>query len=125
MEIYASLLSAKPSDIDFDLFESSREKKFLAFYFDKFGELPPKEVFEQELEVELPAVFAPPWPFYENKLKEAKFIREALPALVNFNKTYETDQKEALLKLRERLVGLAEPNSSLAPVSIVNNLDTL
>jgi replicative DNA helicase len=121
MEMYASLLSAKPSDVDFDLFESSREKKFLAFYFDKFGELPPKEVFEQELEVELPTVFAP-WPFYENKLKEAKFISEALPALVNFNKTYETDQKEALLKLREQLVSLAEPNSSLAPVSIVNNL---
>ena len=121
MEMYASLLSAKPSDVDFDLFESSREKKFLTFYFDRFGELPPREVFEKELEVELPTVFAP-WPFYENKLKEDKFIREALPALVNFNKTYETDQKEALLKLREQLVGLAEPNSSLAPVSIVNNL---
>lgn len=121
MEVYASLLSAKPNDIDFDLFEPSNEKKFLTYYYNKFGELPPKEVFEQELEVKLPEVFAP-WPYYENKLKEEKFIRDALPALVNFNKHYEQDQKEALIKLRQQLVSLAEPTESYAPVSLVNDL---
>ena len=124
MEVYASLLSAKPNDIDFDLFEPCNEKKFLTYYYNKFGELPPKEVFEQELEVELPEVFAP-WPYYENKLKEEKFIRDALPALVNFNKHYEQDQKEALIKLRQQLVSLAEPTESYAPVSLVHDLSSM
>lgn len=121
MELYASLLTNKPHDIDFTLFEETREKKFLKFYYDKYGELPDRNVFEKELEVELPESFAP-WSFYENKLKEEKFVRDALPALVNFNKNYETDQKEALVKLREQLLTLAEPSSQFAPVSIIKDL---
>lgn len=121
MEIYSSLLQERPSDVEFELFEESREKKFLVFYYNKFGELPPKEVFEKELEIELPSTTAP-WQFYEGKLREEKFIRDALPALVNFNKNYEKDQKEALVKLREQLLSLAEPSSQFAPVSIIKDL---
>lgn len=121
MEVYASLLQERPNDVDFELFEDSREKRFLVDYYNKFGELPPKEVFEKELEIELPATTAP-WRFYENKLREEKFIRDALPALINFNKNYEKDQKEALLKLREQLMSLTEPTNQLEPVSIIKDL---
>ena len=66
MEVYSSLLKERPSDVEFELFEESREKKFIVSYYNKFGELPPKEVFEKELEIELPETTAP-WQFYENK----------------------------------------------------------
>ena len=121
MEVYASLLKDKPNDIDFELFEESREKKFVVFYYNKFGELPAREVFEKELEVKLPETFAP-WTYYENKLREEKFIKDALPALTNFNKSYEKDQKEALVSLREQLMSLAEPTSQMKPVSVVRDL---
>ncbi len=121
MEVYLSLLQARPHDIDFNLLEDSREKKFLLFYYNKFGELPALEVFEKEVGVELPETSAP-WPYYENKLKEEKFIRDALPALVNFNKAYEQNQKEALVKLREQLISLADPSVRFEPVSIIRDL---
>ena len=121
MEVYSSLLRERPSDVEFELFEESREKEFIVSYYSKFGELPPKEVFEKELEIELPSTTAP-WRFYENKLREEKFIRDALPALVNFNKNYEKDQKAALLKLREQLLSLADPSSQFEPVSIIRDL---
>lgn len=121
MELYASLLNERPNDVNFELFERNEMSQFLAKYFTRFGELPPKEVFESEFQLTLPTSYAP-WPFYETKLKEEFFVRQALPALVNFNENYEKDQKQALLKLREQLVSLADPDGSPEPVSIVHDL---
>ena len=120
MEAIVALLRDRPQDVDFSLFEKSREIEFVSKYFQKFGELPSLEVFVSEMEVQLPADVAP-WAYYETKLKEDRFIREALPALTGFNSEYEVDQKQALLHLREKLVALAEPNEALEPVSIVRD----
>lgn len=121
MERFAALLRDKPADVDFSLFESSKEKKFVKDYYDRFGVLPEKEVFEQEFETTLPEVSAP-WAFYEQKMKEERFIRQALPALSSFNENYERDQKQALISLRENLMSLIEPEDRLEPVSIVRDL---
>lgn len=121
MELFAALLEERPNDVDFSLFERSKETDFVKSYYDRFGSLPDKAVFESEFQVELPTAHAP-WAFYETKLKEDKFIREALPALTAFNNQYENDQKAALLQLRTKLVALAEPDNVLEPVSIVKDL---
>jgi len=121
MEMYASLLNERPSEVNFELFERTEMSIFLKNYFQRFGELPPKAVFESEFNIELPTEYAP-WEFYETKLKEEYFIRQALPALTNFNKHYEEDQKKALLALREQLVSLAEPDAIAEPVSLVHDL---
>ena len=119
-EAIIALLREKPHDFDFRLFSRDREIEFVADYYDKYGELPPEDVFVSEMGLAaVPDVG--PWAFYLNKLKEDKFIRDALPALTNFNKEYENDQKEALLHLRENLVSLAEPTDRLEPVSIIKD----
>ena len=120
MDLIAALLQEKPDDVDLTLLPDTRETKFIKQYVSRYGELPPPSVFEKEFEP-LPAEHAP-WAFYENKLYEEKFIREALPALMNFNQTYEKDQKQALLDLRERLVALAEPRQRTNAVSIIKDL---
>lgn len=116
-----ALLKDKPVDVDFSLFERSPEIGFISDYYVSFGELPPVEVFEKEFDVVLPEQVAP-WIFYESKLKEERFVKQALPALLNFNESYEKDQKAALLKLREQLSSLASPEEKLAPVSIVRDI---
>lgn len=121
MEEFASLLTDRPSDIDFSLFEDSDAKRFVKNYYDSFGTLPDKAVFEKELNVSLPTDFAP-WAFYENKLKDEQFIRQAIPLLTRFNEIYDDDQKKALLYLRDKLTGLAAPEAEMKPVSIVHDL---
>lgn len=120
MERIKALLKDRPVDVDFSLFEDSKEIRFVHSYVDSFGELPPEAVFAKEFNVELPDQVAP-WTFYEQKLKEDKFVKAALPALLNFNKTYESDQKEALLGLRQQLASLVAPEDRLEPVSIVRD----
>ena len=120
MEEYAALFEAQPVDVDFTLFENNDYKKFISTYYDKFGELPQKSVFEKEFNIVLPQEHAP-WKFYEDKLKGQKFIRDAIPYLTQFNEKYEQDQEKALLRLREQLTSLAEPTGKLQPVSIVKN----
>lgn len=121
MEVFAALLTYKPDVVDFGLFEPSSELNFVKFYYDKFKELPEIAVFEKETGTELPRTFAP-WAFYENKLKGEKFIKDALPILTRFNDTYEKDQKQALIDLREKLVSIADPTVSLEPVSVIRDL---
>ena len=122
MEKYAALLDERPDDIDFSLFDNDDCKKFVNYYYDKFGELPDKATFEQELEVKLPGEHAP-WKFYEDKLKGQKFIRDAIPYLTQFNEMYNKDQEKAILSLRDKLMQLNEPDGALQPVSIVKNTD--
>lgn len=119
MDLIAALLRETPDDIDLSLLPNTREATFIKQYVSRYGELPPQNVFEKEFEP-LPAEHAP-WAFYENKLHEEKFIREALPALTNFNQAYEKDQKQALLDLREKLVDLAEPRQRTKGVSIIKD----
>lgn len=121
MEKISALLEERPVDVDFSLFEKTPETAFIKEYYDRYGELPTKSLFESEMNIELPKADAP-WSFYEKKLKEEKFIREALPALERYNRDYANDPKDALLHLRERLVSLAEPDATLEPVSIVRDL---
>ena len=121
MEKISALLEERPVDVDFSLFERTAETEFIKEYYDRYGELPAKSVFESEMQIDLPKAEAP-WSFYEKKLKEEKFIREALPALERYNRDYANDPKDALLHLRERLVSLAEPDATLEPVSIVRDL---
>lgn len=119
MEQIAALLAERPNDVNFELFEKTAEVQFIEKYVKEFGVLPYTEVFEKEFSLQLPHSHAP-WRFYERKLNEEKFIRDAIPALTNFNKTYEKDQTQALLKLREQLVSLAEP-TVMEPVSIIKD----
>lgn len=121
MEEYAALLEEKPAQVDFSLFENSQEKVFLQKYFNDYGELPTKQTFENEFQIKLPAEHGP-WKFYETKLKEAKFIREAIPALTSFNNLYDKDQKAAILSLRDKLVSIAEPTADWKPTSLVKDL---
>ena len=103
MEKISALLEERPVDVDFSLFERTAETEFIKEYYDRYGELPAKSVFESEMQIDLPKAEAP-WSFYEKKLKEEKFIREALPALERYNRDYANDPKDALLHLRERLL---------------------
>ena len=121
MEKYSALLEEHPNDIDFSLLEDCTSKRFVEYYFKQFGTLPSKEVFEQETGIQLPKEHAP-WKYYETKLKEEKFVREAIPALTNFNEEYDKDQKKALLDLRERLMSLVEPETMQEPVSLIHDL---
>lgn len=120
MELYLALLDEKPSDIDFSLFEQSEQLDFVKGYYDKFGELPDKELFRETFSIQQETAPAP-WAYYEQKLKEDKFIRDAIPALTAFNNEYGDSQKQALVHLRERLLALAEPDAQLEPVSVVHN----
>lgn len=120
MDKYISLLTDKPVDIDFSLFEKSAQKDFIESYYNKAGELPDVRLFVKEFNIEDGTPIAP-WGFYENKLKEEKFIRDAIPALKGFNEHYDKDQKKALLDLRENLLSLAEPSEKVKPVSIVKD----
>nr|DAH56615.1 MAG TPA: Helicase REPLICATION [Caudoviricetes sp.] len=120
VEALIALLRDKPVDVDFELFQPDREAKFVAKYFDDYGQLPTENVFLSEMGLDRVGDVGP-WAFYENKLKGDKFIREALPVLTRFNNEYESGQKEALLNLRERLISLAEPTERLAPVSIIKD----
>lgn len=120
MEEIVALLRDKPVDVDFSIFPQSREVDFVRSYYGKYGQLPAEQVFVSEMQIEQPGEVGP-WIFYENKLKEDKFIRDALPALTGFNKEYEKDQKTALINLREKLVTLAEPSEHVAPISIVRD----
>ena len=92
--------------LTFSLLNSSEEVAFIKKFYTKFGYLPDKSIFERKVGVELPVDFAP-WQYYETKFKEEKFIRDAIPALTNFNSEYDKDQKKALL-LREKLVTVPE-----------------
>ena len=121
MERFAALLTERPEEVDFSLFEPSPELDFVKDYYDKFKELPQKEVFEKELAVSLPTTFAP-WAYYKSKMVEDSFIRQALPVLTRFNQEYDENQKGALLHLREQLMQLVEPSESLHPVSIVKDV---
>lgn len=121
MEHYAALLDEKPLDVDFSLFQEDRYKQFIQKYFTDYGELPTRKTFEDEFQIELPLEHAP-WSFYETKLKGEKFIRDAIPALTAFNASYDKDQKEAILSLRDKLVALSEPEHKVEPVSIVKDL---
>ena len=120
MENIASLLAEKPEDVDFSLFEKEPVIEFIASYYDKYGKLPEKEIVETEMQISLPTTFAP-WDYYKHKMMEDKFIRQALPVLTRFNQTYDQDQKQALLNLREQLMQLVEPEE-LHAVSIVKDL---
>jgi len=120
MELYAALLTERPKDIEFQLLEDTQYKQFVVKYFNQFGELPSTKTFEEEFNIELPKDFAP-WQFYYDKLKEEQFIKEAVPALEQFNNTYATDQKAALLALRDKLSKLIEPTHEANSVSIIND----
>lgn len=119
-EAIVALLRERPHDFEFGLFTRDAEIEFVADYYDKYGELPPENVFLNEFGLASIGEVGP-WAFYLTKLKQDKFIRDALPALTNFNKEYDNDQTQALLHLREKLVSLAEPTEILAPVSIVKD----
>lgn len=122
IEELIALLREKPSDVDFSLLDSTPDVKFVRDYYERFGELPALDVFVKEMGLEdLPEVG--PWAFYENKLKEAKFIREAVPVLERFNSQYKDTPEKALLNLRDNLAKLSEPGLKLEPVSIITNTD--
>lgn len=120
MEKYAALLDEKPADVDLSLLEWNDQTKFIRQYFNEYGALPDRSTFEHEFGITLPTEHAP-WRFYESKLKSDKFIQDALPVLTTFNETYSSDQKKALLRLREQLMGLAEPDQAIEPVSIIKD----
>ena len=120
MEIYSALLTDRPKDVDLHLLEDSQYKQFVMNYFNQFGELPSIKTFENEFNIELPKDFAP-WQFYADKLKEELFIKEAVPALEQFNDTYASDQTSALLTLRDKLAKLIEPTHEVNSVSIIND----
>lgn len=119
-EAIIALLREKPHDFDFSLFARDAEIEFVAQYYDTYGELPPEAVFIKEAGL-TDVDEVGPWAFHQKKLKESKYIRDALPALTNFNKEYEKDQTRALVQLRENLVALAEPTDRLEPVSIIKD----
>lgn len=121
VEAIISLLREKPNDVDFSLFRKDREIVFVANYFDSYGQLPPEEVFLSEMGIAYQGDVGP-WAFYLKKLKEDRFIQDALPVLTAFNAEYDKGQKDALLHLREKLISLAEPTDRLAPVSIVKDV---
>lgn len=121
LEEISALLEEAPAEVDFSLFAESKETSFLKKYLDDYGSLPPVTVFEEEFDVRLPSEHAP-WKFYETKLKEDKFIRDAVPALTKFNEEYTKDQKKALLDLRNKLSNLIEPEAQAQPVSIIHDL---
>ena len=121
MEEFAALLEEKPTEVDFTLFEESQQKHFLQKYFNDYGELPTKTTFEEEFQISLPTEHGP-WKFYETRLRDAKFVREAIPALTNFNNLYDKDQKEAILNLRDKLISIAEPTAGWKPTSLVKDL---
>lgn len=121
MELIASLLTEKPNDVDYSLFEETQEIKFIKGFYTKYGILPERNVFESEFNVTLPTAFAP-WDFYVTKLKEEKFIKDAIPALTNFNEAYDKDQKKALLELREKLMQIVEPTTGIHYTSVTEDL---
>lgn len=120
MEQYLALLEERPAEFDLSLFEKSDARDFVEKYYEQYGELPAKELFREQFKVEQEHAYAP-WSYYEQRLQEEKFIREAIPALTAFNNEYEGDQKQALIHLRERLTSLAEPAAKAAPVSIIHD----
>lgn len=121
LDALVALLNEHPLDPDFSLFENAEEVDFVKSYYETTGTLPAPEVFARELGIELPEEVGP-WSYYLKRLKEEKFIRDALPALQGFNETYDHDRKRALLNLRDQLVALVEPSNAMAPVSIVHDL---
>lgn len=121
LDEYIALLRDRPVDPDFSLFQPTSEKAFIKTYYDSYGELPPEDVFLHELGVSAPSEVAP-WSYYEKRLKEEKFIRDAIPMLTSFNAEYDKGQKDALLHLRDSLVSLVEPSNMIQPVSIVRDL---
>lgn len=121
LDALVSMLKEQPTDPDFSLFDKSEQTEFVESYYKTTGVLPTPEILSRETGTELPAEVGP-WSYYLKKLKEEKFVRDALPALQSFNDTYEKDQKRALLQLRDRLMSLVEPSSVEQPVSIVHDL---
>jgi len=117
----AALLTEKPVDVDYSLFENTPEIKFIKDFQTKYGILPEPKVFEREFNIELPTALAP-WDFYVTKLKEEKFIKDAIPALTHFNEEYDKDQKRALLELREKLMQIVEPTTGIHYTSITEDL---
>lgn len=115
-----ALLNDAPVDVDFSLFTDSDQKLFIRSYYDTERSLPTLDLFCLRFNLVDEKVKGP-WSYYRKELQDRKFVKEALPILKEFNLHYESEPYRATIELRDGLVKLSTPTTSVVPVSVVKD----
>ena len=113
----SALLLDRPDDVDWSLFDETADE--VKEYFSSYGQLPTFDFMKDKIDLQQPDA---PWIVYEKELKDARFIQQSMPALEKFNTRYQEDPKSAILTLRDTLSKLAEPNATVAGISLTKDL---